>query len=77
MDSKTKIGMVLQPMDYGGVILKDGRFKAQFDEMIAYFLAIPNDDILYGFRKRAGLPHPGEEPGAGIATIKASIFMSG
>ena len=63
MDSKTKIGMVLQPMDYGGVILKDGRFKAQFDEMIAYFLAIPNDDILYGFRKRAGLPHPGEEPG--------------
>lgn len=63
MDSKTKIDLVLKPVDYSGVILNDSRFKTQFDEMIEYFLAIPNDDILYGFRKRAGLPHPGEEPG--------------
>ena len=63
MDSKTKVDLVLNPLDYGGVVLKKGKFKLQFDEMLEYFLAIPNDDILYGFRKRAGLPHPGNEPG--------------
>lgn len=35
-------------------------FKHQFDEMRAYFLAIADDDILYGFRRRAGQQRPDE-----------------
>lgn len=63
MNRLEKGKQVLIPVNYESVVLKDGAFKAQFDEMLEYFLAIPNDDILYGFRKRAGLPHPGNELG--------------
>ena len=49
--------------DLKNVYLLPGMFKNQFEQMKDYFLAIPNDDMLYGFRKRAGLPHPGRELG--------------
>lgn len=48
---------------YQGVQLKKGIAKRQFDEVVAYLMALPEDDILYGFRKRAGLPCPGSELG--------------
>jgi len=55
---------LISPLDYSpDVQLLDGRFKRQFDETLEFFLAIPSDDMLYGFRKRAGLPHPGNELG--------------
>ncbi len=76
MDSKTKVDLVLNPLDYGGVVLKKGKFKLQFDEMLEYFLAIPNDDILYGL-KRAGLAIRETSLAVGTATIKASILMNG
>ena len=53
----------LRPMDYRNVSLTKSPFKNQYDKMLEYFLAIPNDDILYGFRKRAGLAAPGNELG--------------
>lgn len=53
----------LQPMDYRDVTLSAGRFKEQYEEVLEYFLAIPNDDILLGFRRRAGLAAPGNELG--------------
>lgn len=55
--------MKLIPFDYSDVKLLDGKYKKQFCEMIEYFLAIPNDDILLGFRRRAGMPNPGNELG--------------
>jgi DUF1680 family protein len=45
------------------VQLLDGPLKQQFEKAKAYFQVIPNDDLLYGFRERAGLPHPGRELG--------------
>lgn len=48
---------------YEGVQLKDGISRRQFEDVLAYFLRLPEDDMLYGFRKRAGLPSPGNELG--------------
>jgi hypothetical protein len=54
---------VLLPFDYAGVRLTDGMLKRQQDEAKEFYLRIPNDDLLLGFRRRAGLPHPGHELG--------------
>jgi DUF1680 family protein len=52
---------VLQPFNYKGVTLHDSRMKMQFDEVRDFYLRIPNDDLLRGYRLRAGLPAPGAE----------------
>ena len=38
-------------------------FRHSFHEMLEYFLALPDDDILYGFRRRAVKETPGRELG--------------
>jgi len=53
----------INPFDLRDVSLGASRFKTQFDEMTEYYKAIPNDDILVGFRRRARLFHPGKELG--------------
>lgn len=52
---------VLQTFNYKGVALHDSRLKMQFDEARDFYLRIPNDDLLRGYRLRAGLPAPGAE----------------
>jgi DUF1680 family protein len=54
---------IIQPFDYKGVTLEDGPLKRQFDETRDYYLRIPNDDLLKGFRARAGRPAPGVDLG--------------
>ncbi len=51
------------PFDYHGVTIEDGPLKRQLDEVCDYYLRIPNDDLLKGFRARAGKPAPGAELG--------------
>ena len=46
----------LQLFDYSGVKLLDSRFKSQFQASRDLFFNIPNDNLLLGFRQRAGLP---------------------
>ena len=53
--------MVLHSFDYRPVTLDGGFMKKQFDRIRDYYMAIPNDSILYQFRKRAGLPERGEK----------------
>lgn len=50
---------VLQAFEYDDVELLDGPLKTQQDQVKAYYLRIPNDDLLKGFRKRVGLPTNG------------------
>ena len=45
--------------------------------MLEYFLAIPNDDILYGFARGRDFPIRETSLAVGTATIKASILMNG
>jgi DUF1680 family protein len=54
----------LAPFDYQGVRLGDGRLKKQYEATRDYYFNLPDDDILKGFRKRAGLPAPGNDMGA-------------
>jgi DUF1680 family protein len=53
----------LQPFNYDGVRLSTGMLDSQFRATRAYYFAIPNDDILKGFRQRAGLRAPGNDLG--------------
>src|SRR5713226_5622141 len=53
----------LQPFDYDGVRLLDGALRDQYLATRDFYFNIPDDDILKGFRKRAGLPAPGNEMG--------------
>src|ERR1035441_958292 len=65
---------MIQPFDYHGVTLDDGEFKRQFDEVRCFYLRIPNDDLLKGFRLRAGLPAPGEDLGGWYTRDVGHIF---
>ncbi|MDF3076980.1 MAG: hypothetical protein K0S09_869 [Sphingobacteriaceae bacterium] len=51
--------IVLSPFSYNEVKLQSGPLKKQFDQVEKYYLAISNDDLLKGFRERAGLPTNG------------------
>ena len=53
----------MEPFNYEGVRLLDGRMKSQYTAARDYFYAIPNDDMLKGFRIRAGLSAPGNDLG--------------
>jgi uncharacterized protein len=55
--------VVIEPFEFSGVRLLDGRLKSQYDAMRDYYFTIPNDDILKGFRSRAGLSAPGNDLG--------------
>ena len=53
----------LQAFDFAGVRLTGGMLETQLKRTRDFYLAIPNDDILKGFRKRAGMPAPGQDMG--------------
>lgn len=53
----------LESFNLEGVILKDCHFKKQFDEIFTFYLDIPDDSLLYGFRERAGLKATGKSLG--------------
>lgn len=46
---------LLEPFNYSGVRLLDGMLRKQYTNTRDYFYNIPNDDILKGFRIRAGM----------------------
>ncbi len=50
---------MLKPFDYQGVTLDGGRLRQQVEEVRAYYLRIPNDDLLRPYRLRAGKPASG------------------
>ncbi len=53
----------MEPFNYEGVRLLEGRLKNQYTAARDYFFAIPSNDILRGFRMRAGLVAPGNDLG--------------
>ena len=54
---------LLEDFNYRGVTLDSGPMRRQLDEVCADYLRIANDDLLKGFRQRAGLPAPGHDLG--------------
>jgi DUF1680 family protein len=64
----------LEPFNYEGVRLLDGMFKKQYAVTRDYFYNLPNDDILKGFRKRVGMPAPGNDMGAWGSEDTSMVF---
>ncbi len=62
-NASTAPKIFMEPFNYEGVRLLDGRMKSQYTAARDYFYAIPNDDMLKGFRMRAGLSAPGNDLG--------------
>jgi DUF1680 family protein len=60
--------------DYAGVRLRDSRWKRQVDGAREFYLNLSDDDILYGFRKRAGLRSPGKPLGGWCREDSATVF---
>ena len=52
---------ILENFNYRGVTLDGGRLRTQLDQVRADYLRIPNDELLKGFRQRAGLAAPGRD----------------
>ena len=60
---KPKVENVIFPFNYSGVRLRESMLKNQFDKMRQYYLDIPDDDILKGFRERDGSKAAGKDLG--------------
>src|SRR6201995_5318317 len=72
--SRLAAKVYLEPFDYQGVRLLDGMLKSQYDRTREYYFKIPNDDILKGFRERAGLPAPGQAMGGWAIESTSGVF---
>ncbi len=67
----------LQSFDLEGVTLSPSRLQTQYQHTRDYFLSIPNDDILFGFRQRACLPSPGKAMGGWYSGDDRGLWYSG
>jgi DUF1680 family protein len=64
----------IEAFDYRGVTLDDGQPRLMLDEVKDYYLRIPNDDLLKGFRQRAGRPAPGRDLGGWYTSDTFHVF---
>ena len=64
----------LEMLPYDAISLTDGPLKRMRDTVKADLLRIPNDDLLKGFRIRAGLPAPGKDLGGWYTSDTFHIF---
>jgi DUF1680 family protein len=74
IDPASNSKMVLEPFNYEGVRLLDSMFRKQYLAAREYYHNMPDDDILKGFRKRAGLPTPGSDLGGWCEPDASEIF---
>ncbi|HEY4329980.1 MAG TPA: beta-L-arabinofuranosidase domain-containing protein [Phycisphaerae bacterium] len=65
---------VLQPFDYDGVKLLDSQWQKQYQAARDFWLALPDDDILCGYRKAANLPAPGKPLGGWCSANSDIVF---
>src|SRR5204863_755360 len=56
------------------VTLGPSRWKRQVDGARAFYLAVPDQDILHGFRAAAGLPAPGKPLGGWCGKDSNIVF---
>ncbi len=72
--SDSPIRPAIEPFGYRGVRLDDGPLKRQVDAAREDYLRIPNDDLLKGFRRRAGKPAPGADLGGWYSADVFHVF---
>jgi hypothetical protein len=64
----------LAAFNYRGVTIDDGPLRLQFDRARDDYLRLPNDDLLKGFRQRAGRPAPGVDLGGWYSDDTFHVF---
>ena len=64
----------LEPFDYRGVRLRPSRWQGQYAAGREFYLGVPDDDILHGFRAAAGLPAPGRPLGGWCGKDSSTVF---
>jgi uncharacterized protein len=72
--SDSPIRLAIEPFGYRGVSLDDGPLRRQVDAAREDYLRIPNDDLLKGFRRRAGKPAPGADLGGWYSSDIFHVF---
>jgi DUF1680 family protein len=71
---RAAVGPVLSTFEYDGVTLLPSRFQEQMARAREVYFGLPNDDILKGFRREAGLPAPGSDMRGWCSKTSAVIF---
>jgi DUF1680 family protein len=66
--------LAIEPFDYTSVRIDGGPLRTQIDTAREDYLRIPNDDLLKGFRWRAGKPAPGVELGGWYSDDVFHVF---
>src|SRR5262245_1379729 len=64
----------LETFDYVGVRLRESRWQKQYQAAREFWLNLPEDDILHGYRAAAGLPAPGKPLGGWCARNSNTVF---
>lgn len=71
---RQKGGALLQTFDYTGVRLLPSQFSRQLELTRDTYFNLSSDDILHGFRQRAGLPAPGRGLDGWCSKTSAVVF---
>ena len=64
----------INAFDYDGVRLRDSRWNDQYLHAREFYFNVSNDDILQGFRAKAGLPAPGKPLGGWCDEDSSTVF---
>jgi uncharacterized protein len=72
--SASPVRLAIAPFGYRGVSLDDGPLRRQVDSAREDYLRIPNDDLLKGFRLRAGKAAPGADLGGWYSSDVFHVF---
>src|SRR6476620_3076188 len=64
----------ISAFDYDGVRLHDSRWNDQYLHAREFYFNVSNDDILQGFRAKAGLPAPGKPLGGWCDEDSSTVF---
>ena len=72
--ARAAVSPIMNTFDYDGVTLLPSRFRDQMLQAREVYFGVPNDDILKGFRREAGLPAPGNDMRGWCSKTSAVIF---
>jgi DUF1680 family protein len=64
----------IEAFDYRGVRLRASRWQKQFQAAHDFWLSLPENDILHGYRAAAGLAAPGKPLGGWCARTSDTVF---
>ena len=64
----------IEPFEYVGVRLLESRWQKQFQAARDFWLGLPEEDILHGFRKAAGFAAPGKPMGGWCERNSDTVF---